>query len=128
MQSIISSLESHIAHDIVNWIMFRSMELRSFETTVITFILRDFAHRFSWCINQWHIIKSLFVVFFTSLAIREDTPLFLPTILGAQSVTSAAGFCIGLSTLCSTFLISSYKSAPPIVPFTGIEAAVPKSY
>jgi hypothetical protein len=68
---------------------------------------------FSWCIKQWRIKKLRSIVLFTSLVISKDTSLFLQAIHGAPSVTSPASLSIGISRLCSTFLTTSYKCAPP---------------
>lgn len=62
------------------FIPFDLMKLTSYETNVKTFIIwRDFTHTFPWCIKQWNVI-TWFVVLFTYIVMREDMPLFLPTI------------------------------------------------
>jgi hypothetical protein len=84
-----------------------------------------FTHRVSWCIKQWYVV-SWFPVFFTSLVIGQDTPLFFrPYLEFHSSSVHPSSFCIGL--VYQDFAVLSwlplYDSAPVVVPFIGIKAA-----
>ena len=64
-------------------------------------------------INQYFTIKIRPVLFLMSYMTSEHTSLLLPAILAVVFVTSPPDFFylgIGVFSLCSTFILSSYKS------------------
>lgn len=68
--------------------IFSTKYTSNFYATVIRLILQDTRHGYSWCIKQQHVTIPRSVVFFTPSGTSEDTPLFLPAIPSAASVTT----------------------------------------